>query len=59
MKQHNPMSHARANFASGDGRAGSHCGNSCIAPVGNWKNTPSKNCLVCHKTKPIPTHIPN
>ena len=45
-----PMSHARAGFVSG---AGSHCGTSCVVPVGSWNNTPSKNCLVCHKTRPV------
>ncbi len=45
-----PMSHARAGFVSG---AGSHCGTSCVVPVGSWNNTPSKNCIVCHKTRPV------
>lgn len=47
-----PRSHAKAGF----GTAGSpnfHCQVSCQESVGNWKNTPSKNCLVCHKTTPI------
>ena len=49
-----PMSHARANFSSGvQTDAGSHCGTSCVLPVGSWNNTPSKNCLVCHKTRPM------
>ncbi len=49
-----PMSHARANFASGvQTDAGSHCGTSCVIPVGSWSNTPSKNCIVCHKTRPV------
>lgn len=49
-----PMSHARANFASGvQTDAGSHCGTSCVIPVGSWSNTPSKNCIVCHKTRPM------
>lgn len=48
------MSHARANFGSGvQTDAGSHCGTSCVLPVGNWKNTPSKNCIMCHKTRPM------
>lgn len=49
-----PLSHTRANFASGvQTDAGSHCGTSCVIPVGSWQNTPSKNCLVCHKTRPV------
>ncbi len=30
-----------------------HCGTSCVIPVGSWSNTPSKNCIVCHKTRPV------
>ena len=49
-----PMSHARANFASGVATdPGSHCGTSCVIPTGSWQNTPAKNCIVCHKTRPV------
>ncbi len=48
-----PSSHTRANFASGiKSDSGSHCGSSCVLPVGIWTNTPSKNCIICHKTTP-------
>lgn len=46
-----PLSHTRANFGVGSG-AGSHCGTSCVLPFRAWQNTPSKNCLVCHKVRP-------
>lgn len=48
-----PLNHSRANFASGNqADPGSHCGTSCVLPSGNWQNTPSKNCIVCHQTRP-------
>ena len=48
-----PLSHVGANFASGNqSETGSHCGSSCVLPSGSWTNTPSKNCIVCHKTRP-------
>lgn len=49
-----PISHLKANFASGSQAVvGSHCGTSCVKPFNNWNNTPSKNCIVCHKTRPV------
>ena len=33
-----------------------HCNTGCQLPVGRWKNTISKDCVVCHIRKPIPTH---
>jgi hypothetical protein len=37
---------------------GAHCSISCQAPVGQWKNTVSKDCITCHRKKPLPTHVP-
>ena len=48
-----PKSHNRAGFGEGDRSAGSHCGTTCILPSGSWKNTPSKNCIVCHQNRPM------
>lgn len=45
-----PRSHSKAGFRDG---VNSHCQTGCQLPYGNWKNTPSKNCLVCHNTRPI------
>lgn len=47
-----PMSHMSPRFGLGKG-GGSHCLTSCQLPKGNWKNTPAKNCIVCHQTRPI------
>lgn len=47
-----PRSHARAGFGV-NGTQGFHCTTSCQLPYGTWKNTPAKNCIVCHKTRPI------
>lgn len=47
-----PRSHARAGFGT-TGGAAFHCSTSCQLPYGNWKNTPAKNCIVCHKTRPV------
>lgn len=47
-----PLSHSRAGFAT-VGAAGFHCSTGCQLPYGSWQNTPSKNCIVCHKTRPI------
>jgi hypothetical protein len=33
-----------------------HCNIGCQRPVNTWKNTPSKDCVTCHRKKPIPTH---
>ena len=30
-----------------------HCHFSCQLPYGNWLNTPSKDCVVCHNKRPI------
>ncbi len=46
-----PLSHSRANFFGGNGNV--HCTTGCQLPRGNWKNTPSKNCIMCHDTRPI------
>ncbi len=47
-----PSSHARTNFGSGSGN-GSHCGTTCVLPTASWQNTPSKNCTICHQTRPV------
>jgi len=47
-----PRSHSRAGFGT-NGSAGFHCQTSCQLPYGSWKNTPAKNCIVCHKTRPM------
>lgn len=47
-----PRSHSRAGFGT-SGSAGFHCQTGCQLPYGNWKNTPAKNCIVCHKTRPV------
>lgn len=47
-----PLSHLRAGFAT-VGSPSFHCTTSCQLPFGSWSNTPSKNCLTCHKTRPI------
>ena len=47
-----PVSHARSGFAT-LGAAGFHCSTSCQLPYGSWQNTPSKNCITCHKVRPI------
>ena len=33
-----------------------HCGTSCQRPSRVWKNSLNQNCLVCHRTKPVPNH---
>ena len=48
-----PSSH-RGGFRNGGTEA--HCERSCTLPVGRWKNTPSKDCIVCHPKKPLATH---
>lgn len=45
-----PANH-RGNFRE------NHCNISCQMPVGRWKNTISKDCIVCHDRVPIPTHV--
>jgi len=45
-----PLSHSRANFVGGQNL---HCTTGCQMPRGTWTNTASKNCIVCHKTRPI------
>ena len=47
-----PRSHARAGFGE-NGAAGFHCTTGCQLPYGTWTNTPAKNCIVCHKTRPM------
>ncbi len=47
-----PLSHSRAGFGTA-GAPGFHCNTSCQLPYGSWRNTPAKNCLVCHGTRPI------
>lgn len=47
-----PRSHARAGFGV-NGSAGFHCTTGCQLPYGTWTNTPAKNCIVCHKTRPM------
>lgn len=47
-----PMSHSRPGFAT-QGSAYFHCNVSCQMPISNWRNTPSQDCIVCHKTRPI------
>lgn len=44
-----PKSHMKQNFKGG---TNTHCGISCQLPVGTWTNTVSKNCIVCHHTRP-------
>jgi hypothetical protein len=34
-----------------------HCQVSCQQPVGRWKNTVAKDCVTCHRRKPLPTHV--
>lgn len=46
-----PRNHSVANFRGG---ANTHCTSGCQLPFGVWTNTPSKNCIVCHKTRPTP-----
>lgn len=46
-----PRSHNNSGFGT-SGSPSFHCQTSCQLPFGNWKNTPSKNCLVCHQTRP-------
>lgn len=51
-----PNSHNRSNF---NNPPGAHCNTSCQQnAVGNWRNSISKDCLVCHTRKPLPTHVP-
>ena len=47
-----PRSHARAGFGE-NGAPGFHCTTGCQLPYGTWTNTPAKNCIVCHKTRPM------
>lgn len=47
-----PRSHNKAGFGT-VGSPNFHCQTSCQLPSGSWKNTPAKNCLVCHQTRPI------
>ena len=48
-----PRSHMKAGFGEA-GHPNSHCTiGGCQLPVGAWKNTPSKNCIICHKTRPV------
>ncbi len=47
-----PISHSRSGFRNGGNGQQGHCGTSCVLPSGSWKNTPSKNCVVCHKVRP-------
>ena len=44
-----PLNHNRKGFKNG---ANSHCG-TCIEPIGSWKNTPNKNCITCHQSRPL------
>ena len=52
-----PMSHRVPNFGpniSGVPGTNGHCTNGCQAPIGlKWTTSPAKNCLLCHKTRPI------
>ncbi len=49
-----PRSHMKAGFRNG---TGSHCGTSCNPKwTGSWQQLPAKNCITCHKTKPLETH---
>lgn len=48
-----PISHSRSGFGGPAGSPGFHCQTSCQLPYGTWKNTPAKNCIVCHSTRPI------
>ena len=47
-----PRSHIRANFRGGS--SNTHC-QSCGGqlPRGSWQNTAAKNCITCHKTRPV------
>lgn len=47
-----PLSHSRAGFGT-NGSANFHCQTSCQLPYSSWKNTPAKNCIVCHNTRPM------
>lgn len=33
-----------------------HCNVGCQQPIGTWKNTVSKDCIVCHTRRPTPMH---
>lgn len=44
-----PLSHMNPRFGTSAG----HCQTSCQLPRGSWKNTPAKNCITCHQTRPI------
>lgn len=48
-----PLSHTSPIWHNGSSTVGSHCYVGCALPTGTWQNTPSKNCLVCHSTRPI------
>lgn len=47
-----PRSHNKSGFGT-VGSPSFHCQTSCQLPVGSWKNTPAKNCLTCHMTRPM------
>lgn len=50
-----PVSHNVPGFGPSTGGS-VHCQTSCNLGAGTWKNTMSKDCLVCHKTLPSPLH---
>lgn len=47
-----PLNHNRAGFRV-ENSPNSHCLTGCQRPVGDWKNTAAKNCIFCHKTRPV------
>jgi len=46
-----PMSHTRAGFNDVNSYS-FHC-RTCQLPSGSWTNTLSKDCIVCHRTRPM------
>lgn len=51
IKPYYPANHNNVGFAD-RGSLDFHCYNSCQLPYGNWLNTPSKDCVVCHNRRP-------
>ena len=49
-----PQSHTRVGFGDrSQNSANFHCNTGCVLPSGSWKNTPAKNCITCHQSRPI------